>query len=110
MLRIKALFGRTITGCADGGLRHAVWRGDFVVTGDGFLYNQVRSMVGTLLRVGMGAEPVEWVKTVLEAKDRTKAGANVPAKGLTLVEVKYDGKPKCRTAPSAAIATTSEEE
>lgn len=69
---------------------------DFVVTGDGFLYNQVRSMVGTLLRVGMGAEPVEWVKSVLEAKDRTKAGANVPAKGLTLVEVRYDGKPKCR--------------
>src|SRR5579862_794978 len=69
---------------------------DFVVTGDGFLYNQVRSMVGTLLRVGMGAEPVEWVKAVLDAKDRAKAGANVPAKGLTLVEVRYDGKPKCR--------------
>jgi tRNA pseudouridine38-40 synthase len=83
---------------------------DFVVTGDGFLYNQVRSMVGTLLRVGMGAEPVEWMKTVLEAKDRTKAGANVPAKGLTLVEVKYDGKPKCRPTEIAAKATTSEEE
>jgi len=81
---------------------------DFVVTGDGFLYNQVRSMVGTLLRVGMGAEPPEWVKTVLEAKDRTKAGANVPAKGLTLVEVKYDGKPKCR--PGADQPIESEEE
>jgi tRNA pseudouridine38-40 synthase len=78
---------------------------DFVVTGDGFLYNQVRSMVGTLLRVGLGSEPVEWVQAVLDAKDRTKAGANVPAKGLTLVEVKYDGKPRCRpTEP------TSEEE
>jgi tRNA pseudouridine38-40 synthase len=76
---------------------------DFVVTGDGFLYNQVRTMVGTLLRVGLGSEPVEWVKTVLEAKDRTKAGANVPAKGLTLVEVRYDGKPRCRP-------TSSEEE
>ena len=76
---------------------------DFVVTGDGFLYNQVRSMVGTLLRVGLGSEPVEWVKTVLEAKDRTKAGANVPARGLTLVEVRYDGKPRCRP-------TSSEEE
>jgi tRNA pseudouridine38-40 synthase len=80
---------------------------DFVVTGDGFLYNQVRSMVGTLLRVGMGSEPVEWVKTVLDAKDRTKAGANVPAKGLTLVEVKYDGKPKCR--PGAGPASSEEE-
>ena len=74
---------------------------DFVVTGDGFLYNQVRSMVGTLLRVGLGSEPVEWVKTVLEAKDRTKAGANVPAKGLTLVEVRYDGKPRCRPTSSS---------
>ncbi|HLY74117.1 MAG TPA: tRNA pseudouridine(38-40) synthase TruA [Planctomycetota bacterium] len=81
---------------------------DFVVTGDGFLYNQVRSMVGTLLRVGLGAEPVDWVRTVLEAKDRTKAGANVPAKGLTLVEVKYDGKPRCR--PGAADPTAKEEE
>jgi tRNA U38,U39,U40 pseudouridine synthase TruA len=53
--------------------------------------------------VGLGSEPVEWVKTVLEAKDRTKAGANVPARGLTLVEVKYDGKPRCRP-------TSSEEE
>jgi tRNA pseudouridine38-40 synthase len=73
------------------------------VTGDGFLYNQVRTMVGTLLRVGLGSEPVEWVRSVLEAKDRTKAGANVPAKGLTLVEVNYDGKPRCRP-------TSSEEE
>jgi tRNA pseudouridine38-40 synthase len=81
---------------------------DFVVTGDGFLYNQVRSMVGTLLRVGMGAEPVEWMKAVLEAKDRAKAGANVPARGLTLVEVKYDGKPKCR--PQGSKATSPEEE
>lgn len=80
---------------------------DFVVTGDGFLYNQVRSMVGTLLRVGMGSEPVEWMKTVLDAKDRTKAGANVPAKGLTLVEVRYDGKPKCR--PGATPSSSEEE-
>ena len=70
---------------------------DFVVHGDGFLYNQVRSMVGTLLPIGLGAKPVEWMKEVLDAKDRTKAGINVPAKGLTLVEVKYDGKP--RVAP-----------
>jgi tRNA pseudouridine38-40 synthase len=76
---------------------------EFLVHGDGFLYNQVRSMVGTLLRVGLGSEPPEWVKTVLDAKDRSKAGANVPAKGLTLVEVKYDGKPRCRP-------TSSEEE
>ncbi|HLF95069.1 MAG TPA: tRNA pseudouridine(38-40) synthase TruA [Planctomycetota bacterium] len=67
---------------------------EILVHGDGFLYNQVRSMVGTLLQVGLGSRPAAWVKEVLEARDRSKAGANVPAKGLTLVEVKYDGKPR----------------
>jgi len=76
---------------------------EFLVHGDGFLYNQVRSMVGTLLQVGLGSRPPGWIKDVLDARDRTKAGANVPAKGLTLVEVKYDGTP--RRPP-----TSSEEE
>ncbi len=80
---------------------------DFLVHGDGFLYNQVRSMVGTLLRVGLGSEPPEWVRAVLEAKDRTQAGANVPARGLTLVEVRYDGTPRC--APSKASPSSEEE-
>lgn len=69
---------------------------DFVVHGDGFLYNQVRSMVGTLIPVGLGSRPAGWVKEVLEALDRSKAGANVPAKGLTLVEVRFDGTPRRR--------------
>jgi tRNA pseudouridine38-40 synthase len=63
----------------------------FRVTGDGFLYNQVRAMVGTLLEVGLGKRSPAWAREILDAKDRTKAGANVPAKGLTLVEVRYDG-------------------
>lgn len=83
---------------------------DFLVHGDGFLYNQVRSMVGTLLRVGLGSEPPSWVSEVLEAKDRSKAGANVPAKGLTLVEVRYDGKPRCGPAAKGAPAPASAEE
>ena len=73
---------------------------EFLVHGDGFLYNQVRSMVGTLLQVGLGSRPPGWVKEVLEALDRTKAGANVPAKGLTLIEVKYDGTPRRPPSPS----------
>lgn len=67
-------------------------RGDKVVfefTGNGFLYNQVRAMVGTVLEVGLGKRPPAWVREVLEARDRTKAGANVPAKGLCLVSVEY---------------------
>ncbi len=61
----------------------------FTVTGDGFLYNQVRSMVGSLLSVGFGSRSPDWIREVLEAKDRRKAGPNVQARGLTLVEVRY---------------------
>lgn len=73
---------------------------DFVVHGDGFLYNQVRSMVGTLIPVGLGSRTPESLKEVLESKDRARAGANVPAKGLTLVEVRFDGAPRKRPSPS----------
>jgi tRNA pseudouridine38-40 synthase len=62
----------------------------FDFTGDGFLYNQVRAMVGTLIEVGLGKKPPSWVKEVLESRDRAMAGANVPAQGLCLMEVRYD--------------------
>jgi tRNA pseudouridine38-40 synthase len=61
----------------------------FLFRGSGFLYNQVRAMVGTLIEVGLGKAPPDHVRTVLEGKDRTKAGANVPAKGLCLISVEY---------------------
>jgi tRNA pseudouridine38-40 synthase len=80
-------------------------RGDvveFVVHGDGFLYNMVRSMVGTLMLVGLGSRPPEWAKEVLEARDRSKAGANVPARGLTLVEVRYDGRARRPGSPESS--------
>ena len=62
---------------------------DFCVLGNGFLYNQVRAMVGTLIPVGLGKRKPGWVREVLEAKDRSKAGVNVPGTGLTMIEVKY---------------------
>ena len=62
----------------------------FLFRGTGFLYNQVRAMVGTLLDVGLGKVSPGHVKAVLEGKDRTKAGANVPAKGLCLISVEYE--------------------
>ncbi len=70
---------------------------EFLVHGDGFLYNQVRAMVGTLMLVGLGKRPPGWVKEVLDSKERSKAGANVPARGLALVEVRYDGPPRSRS-------------
>lgn len=59
------------------------------VTGAGFLYNMVRIIAGTLLQVGTGAKSPEWVKEVLEAKDRNQAGPTAPAHGLTLIGIAY---------------------
>ena len=60
------------------------------ITGNGFLYNMVRIIVGTLVRVGRGFYEPEKVKEILEAKDRTAAGVTAPAHGLMLVEIKYE--------------------
>lgn len=61
----------------------------FIVMGDGFLYNMVRIIVGTLLEVGIGRFKPEYVQDILESKDRSKAGKSVPANGLCLKEVFY---------------------
>lgn len=60
------------------------------ITGNGFLYNMVRIIVGTLIRVGRGFYEPEKVKEILEAKDRKAAGVTAPAQGLMLVEIKYE--------------------
>lgn len=54
-----------------------------------FLHHQIRNIVGTLAVVGVGKKPPYWVKKVLEAKDRTVAGATAPPQGLYLVRVIY---------------------
>lgn len=59
------------------------------VTGNGFLYNMVRIIAGTLIRVGRGFYTPEKVKEILDAKERTKAGVTAPPEGLVLVEIKY---------------------
>lgn len=61
----------------------------FTVTGDGFLYNMVRIMVGTLLSVGRGERTPSDIPAILESKNRELAGETVPAKGLCLMEVQY---------------------
>ena len=60
------------------------------ISGNGFLYNMVRIIVGTLLKVGLGIYPPEHVKEIIEAKDRYTAGPKAPAKGLTLVGIEYE--------------------
>lgn len=67
-------------------------RGDlvvFTVGADGFLYNMVRIMVGTLLRVQQGKFSPEDIRGILEAKDRKAAGPTAPACGLYLNRVFY---------------------
>lgn len=61
----------------------------FTFIGDGFLYHMVRILMGTLLEVGNGARKAEDMPKVIEACNREMAGALVPAKGLTLLEVRY---------------------
>lgn len=62
------------------------------ITGNGFLYNMVRIIVGTLIKVGLGVYPPEHVKEIIEAKDRYVAGPKAPACGLTLVGIEYSDK------------------
>lgn len=60
------------------------------LTGNGFLYNMVRIIAGTLIEVGENKIKPEEVKDILEAKDRLKAGKTLPATGLCLVNVVYE--------------------
>ena len=64
---------------------------DLTITfrGDGFLYNMVRILTGTLLEVGQGLRTHEEMPSILSSLDRTKAGKTAPAQGLTLVKVEY---------------------
>lgn len=61
----------------------------FKIEGNGFLYNMVRIIAGTLLQVGVGTFQAEEIENILQAKDRTKAGPSAPAHGLRLIGIKY---------------------
>ncbi len=62
----------------------------FSVEGDGFLYNMVRIMVGTLLEIADGRLPSDSIPSIIASKNRESAGPTAPAKGLCLQEVFYD--------------------
>jgi tRNA pseudouridine38-40 synthase len=73
---------------------HSTWQkqGDefvYTVKGSGFLHHMVRNLVGTFILVGKGTLPVEDVTRILEARNRSAAGATAPASGLYLVGVEY---------------------
>ncbi|MBN1126767.1 MAG: tRNA pseudouridine(38-40) synthase TruA [Sedimentisphaerales bacterium] len=62
----------------------------YEVEADGFLYNMVRNIVGTLVEIGRGRWRVERMQKILAARDRTLAGSLAPACGLCLLEIRYD--------------------
>jgi tRNA pseudouridine38-40 synthase len=78
---------RTITHLAVNRFDNWIW---VDVEADGFLYNMVRAIAGTLINVGRGYWPISRVSEILQAEDRREAGPTAPAKGLFLVRVVYE--------------------
>lgn len=77
---------RTVTRCTvtQNGDRFAI-----TVTADGYLYNMVRILAGTLVEIGLHKRPADAVPAILASRDRSKAGQTLPAKGLFLEDVEY---------------------
>ena len=61
----------------------------YEIIGTGFLRHMVRNIVGTLVEIGRGRRPVEWIGQVLASRDRKGAGPTAPSKGLFLLTVDY---------------------
>lgn len=74
------------------------------VVGNAFLHSMVRTIVGTLVAVGRGQRAPEWVAEVLAARDRSAAGENAPACGLTFWHVEYGAECAVATSPAYAAA------
>ena len=67
---------------------------ELLYTGNGFLYNMVRILTGTLLEIGSGMRKPEEMKAIIEAKNRDMAGRTAPPEGLFLLHVDYEGERK----------------
>lgn len=61
----------------------------FDITADRYLRNMIRAIMGTLLEIGQGRQPVAWMQEVIAAGDRSAAGRSAPAEGLYLSDVLY---------------------
>ena len=60
------------------------------VEGEGFLYNMVRIIAGTLVKIGGSDMPADAMKGIIAATDRAAAGPTAPAHGLTMIGLKYE--------------------
>ena len=80
----------------------------FEFAADAFLHHMVRNIVGCLVKVGNGSRPPDWVRQVLEGRDRERAAPTFPANGLYLTGVEYDaawGLPSAGTSALPALRT-----
>ncbi len=73
----------------------------FDIGANGFLYNMVRNIVGTLVQISVGRWSPEWIAEILQARDRRAAGATAPPQGLFLMEVLYE------SPENSVVAATS---
>lgn len=69
------------------------------VCGNGFLYNMVRILAGTLLEVGQGKRTPESMQQILQAENRSAAGPTAPARGLTLIKYEFEEKDRMGYIP-----------
>ena len=80
---VRTIYRVQVTRCGD--------EVTLLVLGDGFLYNMVRIIAGTLMEVGTGKREPGAIARAIETKDRLALGQTAPAKGLTLMRVLYGG-------------------
>ena len=75
------------------------------VVGNGFLYNMVRIITGSLVMVGSGKRKPEWIREVIAARNRAVAGPTAPPQGLVLVSIELDldvSRTSASSSPAAA--------
>lgn len=80
---VRTIYSASIAPCGDGAF-------SITVTGNGFLYNMVRIIAGTVVEIGLNTRPLSDVKKALETGNRVFCGKTFPPQGLTLVSVDYD--------------------
>ena len=89
---VRTVYEVKVTESEKFGIRHI----QIFVTGNGFLYNMVRTMVGELLDLSSGRRSEESLRQAFETGDRSLLGKTMPAKGLMLVNVDYQKKEELR--------------
>jgi tRNA pseudouridine38-40 synthase len=75
------------------------------VIGNGFLYNMVRIIAGSLVMVGAGKRKPEWIREVIAAQSRPAAGPTAPPQGLVLVSIELDPAVSTTQSPSTPAAS-----